>query len=85
MSAQFPTEDVVESRIGTWETIAGQNPSATELVTAAEEILDGQVNSSEHLLQRTRQYIWRRQKMPHGAMWKRAEELCEQAHAEVQR
>jgi hypothetical protein len=85
MSAQFPSDQRIEARIGVWDTVAGENPSAHELIDAAEEILDGDVNSTPAQLRRTVRYIWRRQKFPHGHEWKRAEELCERAREEVQR
>ncbi len=80
-----PTDDLVESRIGRWDTIAGINPGPVELQTAAQEIIAGRVNSTSDRMDRTMQYIWRRQKLPHDNRWKRAEELCQQARTEVQR
>lgn len=83
MSVQ-PTDDLVAARIGEWDTIAGINPGPVELQTAAQEILDGRVNSTARRLDRTMQYIWRRQKLPHDNRWKRAEDLCQRARQEVQ-
>lgn len=77
------SDDYVTERIGEWETIAGVNPGPVELQIAAEEIIDGEVNSSERCLRRTMQYVWRRMKLPHDGRWKRAEDLCRRAREEV--
>lgn len=84
MSVHFPSSGEVRSRIGTWETIAGQNPDAHELVDAAEAILDGRETATERLAVRSVQYVNRRQKLPHGTPWKRAEDRCTRVLREVQ-
>lgn len=61
---------------GTWSTIAGINPSAGELLEAADEILDDEATVSEGVARSTVQYVWRRQKQPHGSEWKTAEKRC---------
>jgi len=77
VSARFPSEDRVEARIGTWETVAGQNPDADELLEEALDLLGSDESVSERLAQQSLRYIWRRQKLPHGRTWKQAEGACQ--------
>ncbi len=84
MSARFPSDDRVEARIGTWETIAGQNPDADDLLDRALELLGNDELVNERLVQQSVRYTWRRQKLPHGKTWKQAEEACQRLLDDVQ-
>lgn len=71
--------------IGSWSTISGENPTARELVEDADAVLEGTKSVSECRIRRTLQYIWRRQKHPHGAEWKLAEKRCSAALKEARK
>ena len=71
-----PSDDYIRERLGAWSTIAGTNPDADDLVERALEILENQEQVSERLAKQSLQYVWRRQGLPHGDEWKRAENAC---------
>ncbi len=78
-SARHPSHDAVEKRLGPWQTFAGETPTAKELIEAGDAIANGEETASETACMQTLRYVWRRQKMPHGSEWKRAETACENA------
>ncbi len=78
-TVRHPDHDEVAQRLGSWQTFAGETPTADQLQREAGRILDGEADlPSERLAQQTLRFVWRRQDLPHRSRWKAAEADCEQ-------
>ena len=78
-----PSKKYVAARLGTWQTIAGENPGGAELRDRALEIVESDETVSPELAKQSLQYAWRRQKLPHGTEWKQAERACQRVLRET--
>ncbi len=79
-----PSDKFVAARLGTWQTVDGENPDGSELRDRALEIVESGENIGVEVARQSLQYVWRRQTLPHGREWKQAERACERMLAQVQ-